>query len=353
MATNHSDPFCKDRWRSKVSRLRSRFSTPSLSLFDDNLTESLIQKTESLSLSLPSAQNTDKIRERVKSFGSDKEKIRERVKSIGSDFKRIRSKSCERVFQRCRKGLDRVVRKEEQQAVVPFQHSATLRQSRRTRTRKARPRKRTYASYARAVADVNPSPYDTDALTLRVGDMIGIISQHPSGIWTGESEGKVGRFKFINVEIVETGMGTEWRGSVSEEGGSVTSVTSLSDLLATLELAHLTSKLVLNGYDKLESLDSVTRADLEYLGIRDAEEQTKILQAAVSLSNGDIKIEDSSDRQDSGCFDCGSGSGDEDPASGSEGVERRHLAVSRRTKYHSSLPASDSWSHYMNNDVVF
>ena len=99
----------------------SVYSTPSLSLFDDNMTESLISKTEALSLSLPSGQNADKIRERVKSFGND--------------FKRIRSKSCERVFQRCRKGFDKVVKKEEE-PVDYFQHSATLRQSRRTRTRK-------------------------------------------------------------------------------------------------------------------------------------------------------------------------------------------------------------------------
>ena len=336
-ASNHqSENVCKDRWRDKVSRLKSRFSTPSLSLFDDNLTETLINKTEALSLSLPSAQNADKIRERVKSFGSD--------------FKRIRSKSCERVFQRARKGFDKVVKKEEEPEDY-FQHSATLRQSRRTRTRKARPSKRTYTRYARAVMDVNPSPYDTEALTLRVGDLIGIISQHPSGIWTGESEGRVGRFKFIYVELLEASIETdkERRSSVSEDGDQVTSV---SDLLARLGLAHLTSKLVLNGYDKLESLDSVTKVDLEYLGISDTEEQSKIIMAAMSLSSEDIRTEES--RLDSGCFDCGSG--DDEPASGSRVVERRHLGVSRRTVHHSSLPVSDSWSHYMTDkvsDVVF
>ena len=329
----HSENFCKDRWKDKVTRLKSRFSTPSLSLFDDNMTESLISKTEALSLSLPSGQNADKIRERVKSFGND--------------FKRIRSKSCERVFQRCKKGLDKVVKKEDPVPVDYFQHSsATLRQSRRTRTRKARPSKRTYTRYARAVMDVNPSPYDTEALTLRVGDLIGIISQHPSGIWTGESEGKVGRFKFINVELVEPEVETDKEGkcSVSEEAGDAASV---SDLLVRLGLAHLTSKLVLNGYDKLESLDSVTKVDLQYLGISDSEEQSKIVMAAMSLSKGDIKTNDSPDRLDSGCFDCGSG--DDTPSSGS--VERRHLGVSRRTVHHSSLPASDSWSHYMTDDV--
>ena len=243
--------------------------------------------------------------------------------------------------------------KKEEEPVDYFQHSATLRQSRRTRTRKAKPSKRTYTRYARAVTDVNPSPYDTEALTLRVGDLIGIISQHPSGLWTGESEGKVGRFKFINVELVEADTETdrEQRTSVSEDGSEVTSV---PDLLSQLGLAHLTSKLVLNGYDKLESLDSVTKADLEYLGIRDSEEQSKIIAAASSLSNREVKTDASPDRLDSGCFDCGSG--DEEPASEVRCVERRQLGVSRRTVHHSSLPVSDSWSHYLTDeirDVVF
>ena len=125
-----------------------------------------------------------------------------------------------------------------------------MRQSRRSRTRKAKPTKKSYSKYARAVVDVTPSPYDTEALSLRVGDLIGIISQHPSGIWTGECEGKVGRFKFINVELVETD---------KDNHKEALTVSSLSDLLHSLELAHLTSKLELNGYDKLESLETITR----------------------------------------------------------------------------------------------
>ena len=98
---------------------------------------------------------------------------------------------------------------------------------------------------------MNPSPYDTEALTLRVGDLIGLISQHPSGIWTGECEGKVGRFKFINVKIVET------ETEAAREG--VTTVATLAELLHMLQLSHLTSKLELNGYDNLDSLESITR----------------------------------------------------------------------------------------------
>ena len=71
--------------------------------------------------------------------------------------------------------------------------NSIFRQSRRKRTRAARPSRSSYSVMARATADVTPSPYDTEALSLRAGDLVGVISQHPSGLWTGECEGRVGR----------------------------------------------------------------------------------------------------------------------------------------------------------------
>merc|ERR1719348_283912 len=207
----------RDKWKETVHNLKSKFSTPSLSLLNESLTDSLVTATESMSLSLPLKSSLN--------VGGKTEKFRERVKTFGSDMKKLRSKSCERVFQRCRKGFDRAVGKEEQ-PVENFQYSATLRQSRRCRTKKAKPSKRNYSKYARAITDVTPSPYDSEALSLRVGDLIGVISQHPSGIWTGECEGKVGRFKFINVEMVEY---SEVAGGKDKE-----TVTTLSDLLQKL-----------------------------------------------------------------------------------------------------------------------
>ena len=35
--------------------------------------------------------------------------------------------------------------------------------------------RKSYESYARAVVDVTPSPYDTEALPLHAGDLIGVI----------------------------------------------------------------------------------------------------------------------------------------------------------------------------------
>ena len=88
--------------------------------------------------------------------------------------KRLRSRSCERVLRRCR-GLGRVVRGKESPLPDTFQASATLRRSRRSRGDKARPARRIYSCYARAVEDYTPSPYDTEALPLRAGDLIGVI----------------------------------------------------------------------------------------------------------------------------------------------------------------------------------
>ena len=35
--------------------------------------------------------------------------------------------------------------------------------------------RKSYESYARAVVDVTPSPYDTEALPIQAGDLIGVI----------------------------------------------------------------------------------------------------------------------------------------------------------------------------------
>ena len=338
----------RDKWKDTVNNLKSKFSTPQLSIFNENL----VNATEALSLSLPIGANTDKLRSRVKSFGSD--------------IRRLRSKSCERVFQRCRKGFEKVVKKEQQQEDY-FSQSTTLRQSRRCRTKKAKPSQKTYNQYARALVDVTPSPYDCEALSLRVGDLIGVISQHPSGIWMGECEGKIGRFKFINVELVE----------YSEEtvGTDKDTVTTLSDLLQKLELSHLSSKLELNGYDNLDCLESITRKDLEYLGVRNLSEQDKLIQAGASIRNGDIKIEKMpEDRLDSGYFDCepnlyqhnldteesrmsNSSKSSEELETESDWksqiVEKRNLAINRRSKHQSSLSAGEVWSCYRTDDVVF
>ena len=98
----------------------------------------------------------------------------EQGRTVGDGVRRLRSRSCERVLRRCR-GLGRVVGGKEAATQDTFQASATLRRSRRSRGDRARPARRSYQAYARATIDFTPSPYDTEALALRVGDLIGVI----------------------------------------------------------------------------------------------------------------------------------------------------------------------------------
>ena len=296
--------------KNKVSNIKSKISAPSLSLFNENLTENISSAKESLSLSLP-LPGPERIKEKVRGF---------------SDMRLLRSKSCERVLQRCRKGFERVTKlKKETQPEDHFYHTATLRQSRRSRSKKAVPSVTTYSQYARAIVDVTPSPYDTEALHLHVGDLVGIISKHPSGQWMGECGGKVGRFKFINVEIVEGE-------SVSVNSLQGSTVDNISDLLTKLNLSDLTSKLELNGFDKLESLETVSRADLSYLGVLSTTEQDKIIQAGALLRSGSLRVtatptEDGENQPDSGYFDCGEVERER------EGAGRQRLSTPRSSLY--------------------
>ena len=257
-----------------------KIPSPSLSIFNGSLTDSLVRSTEALSLSLPSTRS-----------------LRERARTFGSDIKRMRSKSCERVLQRCRRSLEKVVRKDPQPADY-FHQNATLRRSRRSAKTKAKPCRQSYDSYARAIVNSTPSPYDTDGLPLRVGDLIGVISRHPSGMWVGECEGRVGRFKFINVEMVET------KSDTCQSLPDQENISSMSDLLDKLGLSHLTSKLELNGFDQLETLETVTRKDLEFLAITNREEQEKLIEAGAILRTCPVQKENAQERLDSGCYDC-------------------------------------------------
>ena len=65
--------------------------------------------------------------------------------------------------------------------------------------------------------------------------------QHPSGTWLGECEGRVGRFKFINVVEVENGLvGETNREEEEEERLEELDASSVPELLASLGLHQLT-----------------------------------------------------------------------------------------------------------------
>ncbi|CAG7822827.1 unnamed protein product [Allacma fusca] len=59
-----------------------------------------------------------------------------------------------------------------------------------------------FVGKALALVDCIPSPYDRHALRYKKGDVIEIISKKPTGTWTGKIGGRVGHFKFINVQVL-------------------------------------------------------------------------------------------------------------------------------------------------------
>lgn len=59
-----------------------------------------------------------------------------------------------------------------------------------------------FCGRARVHTDFVPSPYDTESLTLKVGDIINIIAKPPMGIWKGMLNNKIGNFKFIYADVL-------------------------------------------------------------------------------------------------------------------------------------------------------
>ncbi|NXX64971.1 SAMN1 protein, partial [Spizella passerina] len=59
-----------------------------------------------------------------------------------------------------------------------------------------------FCGRAKVHTDFTPSPYDTDSLKIKKGDIIDIICKTPMGIWTGMLNNKVGNFKFIYVDVI-------------------------------------------------------------------------------------------------------------------------------------------------------
>ena len=234
----------KEALQNITKRLPKQISSPSLSL------DGLVTAKESLTLSLPSPQ-----------------RLKDGVKTLRKEMRKMRSKSCERVMQR--------ISRSSPQPEETFQQGVTLRRSRRCGKTRAKPSSSGYSCYARALVNHTPSPYDEEWLPLTIGDLIGVTSQNSSGTWEGECEGRLGKFKFIHVELVDPTPSK--KPSVADE--DTDTVLTISDLLARLKLDHLLSKLDLNGFDCLEKLETITRADMEFIGIIDNEEQDKLLQA--------------------------------------------------------------------------
>ena len=126
--------------------------------------------------------------------------------------------------------------------------------------RKARSRSRTreteesysgpYIGQARATVDYTPSPYDRNTLKFNKGDVINIISMNASGLWKGKCKGRVGNFKFVNVEIIcKT---PERKRSRSRSLRRLRKKPqTINEALKILKMEEHAAIMILNGYENL------------------------------------------------------------------------------------------------------
>uniref|UniRef100_A0A3B3BIQ2 SAM domain, SH3 domain and nuclear localisation signals 1a n=1 Tax=Oryzias melastigma TaxID=30732 RepID=A0A3B3BIQ2_ORYME len=174
-----------------------------------------------------------------------------------------------------------------------------------------------FCGRARVHTDFVPSPYDTDSLKLKVGDIINIISKPPMGIWTGMLNNKVGNFKFIYVDVLEEKEEEEEAPKIRPQKlCRRPRPTTLLELLERLNLEEYASALLLNGYQTVEDLLHLQEKHLIELNVKDAEHRHKLLAAAEyhytagddardteeNRSSNSLQEEDSDCPRDSGCF---------------------------------------------------
>ncbi|CAN9511555.1 unnamed protein product [Ophioblennius macclurei] len=177
-----------------------------------------------------------------------------------------------------------------------------------------------FCGRARVHTDFVPSPYDTDSLKLKVGDIISIISKPPMGIWTGMLNNKVGNFKFIYVDILVEKEDEEKEEDVpkirQQKLCRRPRPKTLLELLERLNLEEYASALLLNGYQTVEDLIHLQEKHLIELNVKDPEHRRKLLAAAeCHYTEGEdvrdaeelksprsLQEEDSDCPRDSGCF---------------------------------------------------
>nr|XP_057942965.1 SAM domain-containing protein SAMSN-1b isoform X2 [Doryrhamphus excisus] len=140
---------------------------------------------------------------------------------------------------------------------------------------------RQFCGRARVHTEFVPSPYDTESLQLKVGDMIDIIHKPPMGIWTGMLNNKIGNFKFIYVDLTEAGPEThkEAQNPVSRQR----STSTVREVLKRLSLEEYSTSLQQNGYQTVDDLMRLREQHLTKMNVSDPEHRRHLLAAVESL----------------------------------------------------------------------
>uniref|UniRef100_A0A3Q3AWF6 Sterile alpha motif domain-containing protein 5 n=1 Tax=Kryptolebias marmoratus TaxID=37003 RepID=A0A3Q3AWF6_KRYMA len=133
--------------------------------------------------------------------------------------------------------------------------------------------------------DFTPSPYDTDSLKLKSGDVIDIISKPPMGTWMGMLNGKVGTFKFIYVDVLNDEVKpkkTRRRRKTRQP-----KPTSVEELLDRINLKEHLPTFLFNGYEDLDTFKLLEEEDLDELNITDRQHRAVLLTAVELLQEYD------------------------------------------------------------------
>uniref|UniRef100_A0A8C3VR62 SAM and SH3 domain-containing protein 1 n=1 Tax=Catagonus wagneri TaxID=51154 RepID=A0A8C3VR62_9CETA len=175
-----------------------------------------------------------------------------------------------------------------------------------------------FCGRARVHTDFTPSPYDTDSLKLKKGDVIDIISKPPMGTWMGLLNNKVGTFKFIYVDVLNEEEEKPKRPTRRRRKGRRPQPKSVEELLDRINLKEHMPTFLFNGYEDLDTFKLLEEEDLDELNIRDPEHRAVLLTAVELLQEYDSNSDQSGSQEkllvdsqglsgcsprDSGCYE--------------------------------------------------
>ncbi|KAF3702874.1 SAM and SH3 domain-containing protein 1 Proline-glutamate repeat-containing protein [Channa argus] len=144
-----------------------------------------------------------------------------------------------------------------------------------------------FCGRARVHTDFTPSPYDTDSLKLKHGDVIDIISKPPMGTWMGLLNNKVGTFKFIYVDVLNEEEEKPKRPVRRRRKGRPPKPSSVEELLERINLKEHMPTFLFNGYEDLDTFKLLEEEDLDELNIRDPQHRAVLLTAVELLQEYD------------------------------------------------------------------
>ncbi|XP_066461552.1 SAM and SH3 domain-containing protein 1 isoform X3 [Eleutherodactylus coqui] len=175
-----------------------------------------------------------------------------------------------------------------------------------------------FCGRARVHTDFTPSPYDSDSLKLKKGDIIEIISKPPMGTWMGLLNNKVGTFKFIYVDVINEVEEKPKRPTRRRRKGRPPKPKSVEELLDRINLKEHMPTFLFNGYEDLDTFKLLEEEDLEELNIQNPEHKAVLLTAIELLQEYDSNSDHSGSQEkllaegesrsgcsprDSGCYE--------------------------------------------------